>query len=388
MMARAPAMKDLADLPQADCLDEFPHPRQLRNLYGHEDAEEFARGAFVSGRVHHAWLIAGPRGIGKASFAYRIARWFLADDEERKAGTKGLDLDYDSRTAGQIRALSHPRLLLIRRPYDVKTKRHKTSIPVDEVRRLRRFLSHKVEANQWRVIVVDSADELNVNAANALLKSLEEPPPQAIFLLISSEPGRLLPTIRSRCRRLNLSALASDPLRRAALQALQAADKNFADSGLAQLEPFAGGSVRALLTLQVAAGDKLLKEVQALLSALPGIDWLKLHSLADQLAGLAAAQRFETFFDLLFELLHRAVVAGAPAPGADQPQAGDLALIRKLTGAEENSLPAPERLASWASLWETMQRLKTQTLVLNLDRKALILDCLARMEKLAAAQRR
>lgn len=383
-MARAPAIREMEEAPEADRLEEFPHPRHTLKLFGHERAEQVARDAFASGRVHHGWLICGPKGIGKASLAYRIAHWALAEDHERNYDSRGLDVAPDCRTASQIRALSHPRLMVIRRPYDSKTKRFSATIPVDEVRRLRSFLAHKSDAGGWRAIIVDSADELNINAANALLKSLEEPPGRAIFLLISAQPGRLLPTIRSRCRRVILAPLGSDPLRRAALQALQAAGKDFADAGLAQLEPFAGGSVRALLTLKAGGGDRLCEEVRAILTSMPRPDWLKVHALADQLAGLAAAQRFETFFDLLFELLLRAIRAGAGGPGGPGDGA-DRALIMRLSGAPGASAPAPGRLASWASLWETMQLLKADTVALNLDRKALILDCIARIEHLAAA---
>lgn len=387
-MAKRPAAKDFEELPEADRLDVFPHPRRTDKLFGHEAAEAKAREAFASERVHHAWLIGGPKGIGKATFAYRVAAWALASTDERQTAASRLAIAPDSRTMGQIRALSHPGLLVIRRPYDTKAKRFTASIPVDEVRRLRSFLSHKSEAGDWRVIIVDSADEMNVNAANALLKSLEEPPPNALFLLLSSEPGRLLPTIRSRCHRLDLAPLASDPLRRAALQALAAADDEEGgtgeDTGLAQLEPFAGGSVGALLMLQAGGGDKLYEQARGLLLNLPKVDWPKVHALGDELASVAATQRFETFFQLLFDCLHRAIRAGTGLDSA----APDRQLSRRLFALGEGASAPAARLASWAELWETMQREKAETLGLNLDRKALILDCVARMETLARRQAR
>src|SRR4029077_2872691 len=145
------------------------------------------------------------QGIGKATLAYRFACSALASPHERASGGETLDVADDTRAARQVRALSHPGLLLLRRPYDEKAKRFASAIPVDEVRRLRSFLSHRATDDGWRVVIVDDAKELNVNAANALLKSLEEPPQRTIFLLIAPAPGKLLPTIRSRCRMLPLN---------------------------------------------------------------------------------------------------------------------------------------------------------------------------------------
>ena len=159
--------------------------------------------------MHHAWLLAGREGIGKATFAYRLARHVLARPEERDPFGQSLEVAADSTAARQVAALSHPGLLVLRRPYDTRTKRFGASIPVDEVRRLKSFLGLTAGDGAWRVVIVDAADDLNINAANALLKSLEEPPKRAVFLLVSSEPSRLLPTIRSRSRRLDLAALAA-----------------------------------------------------------------------------------------------------------------------------------------------------------------------------------
>ncbi|HWK33029.1 MAG TPA: DNA polymerase III subunit delta', partial [Hyphomicrobium sp.] len=223
-MARAPAAAEIEALPEADRLAEFPHPRETEQLFGHSGVEATLAGALASGRVHHAWLLSGPRGIGKATLAYRFARAALAEPAERDPSGASLSIAPETTAARQVRALSHPGLLLIRRPYDVKAKRFATSIPVDEVRRLRSFLSHRAAGDGWRVVIVDEANELNVNAANALLKSLEEPPERTVFLLVSSAPGQLVPTIRSRCRALALSPLGAKDLHAATAQALKAAE--------------------------------------------------------------------------------------------------------------------------------------------------------------------
>ena len=142
-MARAPAVQEIEDLPEIDRLDGFPHPRATERLYGHEAAERTLVEAFESDRLHHGWLIAGAEGIGKATLAYRFARFLLATPTERRSGS--LDIADDTTASRQVRALSHPGLLVIRRAYDQKAKRFPASISVDEVRRLKAFLGRTAE---------------------------------------------------------------------------------------------------------------------------------------------------------------------------------------------------------------------------------------------------
>lgn len=370
-MARAPALAEIEEYPEADQLDGFPHPRETAKLFGHADAERALADALAGDRMHHGWIIGGLNGIGKATLAYRFARCALAKSAERHAGS--LDIADDSSAARQVRALSHPGLLVIRRPYLVKDKRIAATIPVEEVRRLRTFLSHAAEVESWRIVIVDSADELNVNAANALLKSLEEPPPRTVFLLVSSEPGRLLPTIRSRCRTLDLAPLQAADLKAAATQAWQAAEANGGAENWNELEKLAQGSVRRLLSLNAQGGAALWQRIWRLVSGLPQVDWNEIHALSDELAASAATQRFELFYGLLFELIARLVRAAATGQG----HAEEVALAQRLM--------AEGRLASFAELWENLVREKADALALNLDRKTLILETVAR---LAAAARR
>jgi DNA polymerase III subunit delta' len=271
-----------------------------------------------------------------------------------------------------VRALSHPGLLVLRRPYDVRTKRIAASIPVDEVRRLKSFLGLTAAEGTWRVVIVDAADELNVNAANALLKSLEEPPVRALFLLIASEPSRLLPTIRSRCRRLDLAPLTAEALRKATEAALSAAGMEMPDAQRwPLLERLAEGSVRRALQLAGSGGLALYERIEALLAALPQVDWTAVHTLSDQLSVPANEQRFAAFYDLLLDLLARLVRARATGSAA----ATELALAKRL-------IPE-ERLAAWAALWEAILRERADAALLNLDKKALVLGTFARLEALA-----
>jgi DNA polymerase III subunit delta' len=368
-MARAPLATEIETLPEADRLDEFPHPRETRALYGQEAAQSIFAETLASGRMHHAWLLAGPAGIGKATLAYQVARAALAEPDERDLFGQGLAIEPGSRTDRQIRALSHPALLLIRRPYDPKTKRFSQIIPVDEIRKLKGFLALSSGEEGRRVVIVDSADELNQNAANALLKSLEEPPGRTVFLLITSAPGRLLATIRSRCRVIAMPPLSNGDLKRAASQALTEAGKPIPeDHEWDKLLPLAGGSVGRALTLMGGGGLALQSRIDQILTGLPKLDLRAVHGLADELQPLAQDPKFQLFMDLLQTSLGRLILAAATGEGTPR----DVELGRRLIGSE--------RLATFAELWETLARDKADTVALNLDRKSLILGSFARLE--------
>jgi DNA polymerase III subunit delta' len=375
-MARTPVVQSIEPSPEVDRLDGFPHPRETVHLFGHEAAEADLATAFQSGRIHHAWLISGPEGIGKATLAYRFAAYALANDADR-SGT-GLGVDREASAARQVRALSHPGLLVLRRPFDLKTKRFPATIPVDEVRRLRGFLGLKGGEATWRAVIVDRADDLNVNAANALLKSLEEPPPRTVFLLVSSAPGRLLTTIRSRCRYLDLGPLAEDSLKKAVTQAMVASGEEISaaaptPSEWPGLEKLSGGSVRRLLFLHAARGLELHERIANLFASLPKLDWAAIHALGDELASPAAEQKFELFYELLLEFL--AVLIREAANTDGQP-----------VGEGAGRLISQHGLATWAGLWERVAADKADAIALNLDRKALILDTFFRIEAAVRAQ--
>lgn len=371
-MARAPVVREIEFAPEADRLEGFPHPRETAELFGHEAAEKELCRSLHAGQVHHGWLMTGPPGIGKASLAYRFAKCLLAAPQERRVDGGSLTVPDDSQASRQVRVLSHPGLLVLRRPYDHKAKRFMASIPVDEVRRLRSFLAHRASEGSWRVVIVDAADDLNVNAANALLKSLEEPPQRMVFLLVSSEPGRLLNTIRSRCRRLDLGALETPALMAAAKQAFAASEVDPpADDVAKNLARLAQGSVRRFIGLHSAGGIELHEKIGEILGQLPQVKWGGIHDLAESLGAAAASERYTLYHELLFDELAQIIKAAATGAGDGPRQA----LAERLI--------APERLASWAALWETLVREEAETRALNLDRKAFILGTLQRIEAAA-----
>jgi DNA polymerase-3 subunit delta' len=346
-MVRAATLHPEDALPELDRQDGFLHPRETTALFGHQAAEKAFLDGFADGRMHHAWLLCGPAGIGKATLAYRFAKYALAKPAERKPAT--LAIDDDASAARQVTALSHPGLLVLRRPFDAKTKRFSSAITVDEVRRLRSFLGLTASEGSWRIVIVDSANDLNPNAANALLKSLEEPPSQTTFLLISSEPSALLPTIRSRCRRVNLSPLGSGDLRAAAERAFQAANIEMPKiDQWPHLEQVAKGSVRRVLQFASDGGLASHAALAGALARLPAVDWPATHALADTLSGSANEQQFEMFCDLLLEMTGRM--------------------------ASESSRDNARRSAQLTDFWSTFVRQRSEIDLLNLDRKSFILS--------------
>lgn len=370
-MARA-AAAEIEETPEADRLEGFPHPRETEVLFGHEAAEKELAAALGGGAMHHGWLLTGPEGIGKAALAYKFAAYALALPGERSPSGETLDVPKASIAARQVRALSHPGLMVIRRPWNHKDKRFAASIPVDEVRRLKAFLGLRAADGAWRVVILDKADELNVNAANALLKALEEPPARTVFLLVSSEPGRLLPTIRSRCRALPLAPLSEEAARAAILQALTAAGKDAPEERQwSVLDKLAEGSARRGLALLANGGLELNDRLTKLLASLPKLDWLAVHALGDELQPVAADQKFELFFDLLLAAMGRLIRAAASGRGEGE----EGALASRVIGAA--------RLAAWAEVWESIAREKAIALALNLDRKMLVLETFSRIETAA-----
>lgn len=281
-------MSDLTDLPDPTALPGVPHPRDTGLLIGQDAAERAFLDAYGSGRLHHAWMITGPKGIGKATLAYRIARFLLATPPMEEDGLFGapeppttLNIDPDHPVARRMAAASDPGLFVVKRSANDKGDRISAEIRIDDVRKLKSFFALSSADGGRRVVIVDAADEMNTNAANALLKLLEEPPSGAFLLLIAHQPSRLLPTIRSRCRVLSCAPLAPDDL----TQALRNAEVTITDAGA--LGALAAGSVGAAVRLETQDGVQLYGALVALFSGLPSVD----RQLALKLSETGAAAR-------------------------------------------------------------------------------------------------
>jgi len=262
----------------SDRIEGFPHPRETFALLGQDAALGRAARAIRGGRPPGAWLITGAPGVGKATLAYRIARYLLAYGAS-DAGAEDLSVAEDETAARQVMAQSHPGLLILKRAINPKTGKLMTVLSVDEIRRLADFFGMTSGAGGWRVAIVDTADDMNDNAANALLKMLEEPPADAMLLLLSNTPGRLLPTIRSRCQRLDLRPLDDARMVTALRKYLPDLDPD----ERAALARLSGGSIGAALTLATGEGGTLAKEADRLIDHARDPDLLALLTLGEKL---------------------------------------------------------------------------------------------------------
>jgi DNA polymerase III subunit delta' len=323
------------------------HPRETSGLSGHREAETALLGAYRSGRIPHAWLIGGAKGIGKATLAYRMARFVLAHRnplaaEVQRADT--LEVDPSHPVARQIAAGGHGGLLTLERSLNDKGVM-RTVITVDETRETISFFGSTAAVEGWRVCIVDTVDELNPNAANALLKVLEEPPQQSLFLLVSHAPARALPTILSRCRKLLLRPLATPDVIRAAVQATGI---EASDPALVEAAEASEGSVSRALTLLGGDALKLQQRTAALLSTLPRVDPRELHALGDSLGG---SDR---------------VALAAFIDGVDRW------IGERLRADDANANANLPRLARLAEVWEKINRAARDTEAYNLERKPLV----------------
>jgi DNA polymerase-3 subunit delta' len=339
--------------------DATPAPRENPNFVGHSAAEQTLLRAWQSNRLHHAWLISGPRGVGKATLAFRFARHVLAGADQGlfAEAASTLAMAPESPIFRQVAKGSHPDLLTIERGYDEKRDRVRTEIVVDDVRELGAFLHLKAAAGGWRVVVVDCADDLNPNAANALLKLLEEPPAKALLLLVSHAPGRLLPTIRSRCRRLTLGPLADE-----AMDALLRTSRpQLADADRRLLIRLSEGSIGRAIEIVAAGGLDLYRDIAGQLRRLPAIDAVALNALSDRLGHKDAADLFRLATEILLGWLGRTVRSVATGQGPSGAIDGE---------SLPSGLPSGRHsLEQWLELWEKITRLFARVEPANLDRK-------------------
>jgi DNA polymerase-3 subunit delta' len=328
----------------------MPDPRSTNALIGHDGAQARLARAATGPRLHHAWLIAGPRGIGKATLAYRFARWLLAGVPVGAAPDL-LGLDPAHGTFRRVAADTHADLLTVELRYDETRKRQKTEIAVDDVRAVTEFLRMTPAEGGWRVVVVDGAEAMNHHAANSLLKVLEDPPPRSVLLLVSHQPGLLLPTLRSRCCRLALQPLADEAMRRA-LDTLEIA--RLAPEDLPHLLRLAGGAPGRALVLANADGLAMSRLAEAVLRDLPQLDYARTQEIADQVVRTDTG--FSSFFDALRGTMAEKLHAAARG--------------------EASALPDGRKLDAWCEIWQSLGRLQRDSESFYMEKRQSVANAL------------
>ena len=328
------------------------HPRETLKLFGHAEAERTLLEAYRSGRVPHAWLIAGPHGIGKATLAYRMARFVLAHPDPKQPAVqsaRSLEVGADHAVARRVAAQAQGDLLVLERTLNDKGKLRQ-DIAVEDVRRTVSFFGSTAGEGGWRIAIVDAVDELNTAGANALLKVVEEPPPRTLLLLVSHVRTLVMPTIRSRCRVLDLRPLTRPEV----MQAVAAALGRDADAEVIAAAELADGSVGRALTMLDGPTLALRRRLTQMLDLLPETDPHALHALGEAMAGVDP-QPLATFVDTV-----------------------NAWLSSRLAVTQEAG-----RMARVADAWEKINRAAAEAREFNLERKPLVFAVFAQLAEAA-----
>lgn len=288
------------DRDELDPRETALHPRQQYRLIGHQAAEEKLLDAYRSGRFHQAWMLCGPQGIGKATLAYRLARFVLAHPDQKDPQLvllNNLDVSRENPVAQRIEARAHSDLFVLQREINPTTKKLRPAITVDDARKLGNFYAMTAGEGGWRICIIDAADNLNAAAANGILKIVEEPPEKCLFIIVAHAPGRLLPTIRSRCLRLDLSPLSADEVRQVVGDELQ--DKDLAREEVDALIDLGDGSPGKVLQLITSQGARQFIRFQQMLSSPQGLTLSGQIAIAEEFQKRGAEIEFNIFADLL-----------------------------------------------------------------------------------------
>ncbi|MGI9487655.1 MAG: DNA polymerase III subunit delta' [Geminicoccaceae bacterium] len=343
----------------------LPDPAANPDLLGHDDAVRTLEQALASGRLHHGWLFHGRRGIGKATLAYRFARILLAGGAGAARSRSGLDLEREHPVFAQVAGRHHPDLAVIEAERDPKTGKVKPGIPVDRVREATARLHSTPAISERRVLIVDGAEQLNRNAANALLKPLEEPPSGAVLILVTHRPGRVAATLRSRCAKLPMHGL--DEAMLTGLLTRHAPD--LAAAARPSIVAMARGSIGR--ALEFAGGEWLdtYKKVVITLAANPP-DPLAIDDLASALAKWSTKEGFPAVMDLIQTVFGRIIAVATDR--LDVPLFSDeLETVKRLA--------ARQGLDRWGGLWEKIGRLSAAVDGVNLDHAQALAQILSAM---------
>lgn len=358
----------------ADSIDEIPDidgenpPRLTRRLVGHHAQQEEFLAAIRGARMPHAWLLSGPKGVGKASFAFLVARALLAGGE-----VGHLSPAADSQEGHLVEEGAHPDLFVLNRQFNQKTGKFRGDIPVDDARAMKQSFSLSAGRGGWRVAIIDSIDDMNKNGANALLKLIEEPPEKSLFLIVCHRPGRVLDTIRSRCRTLSFNALSEAELQEIVTDKMEAIDPNEA----AAASFLAHGSAGFALSLAAFGGFDLYREMVGVLETVPRTNIEKLHQLASRFGARAEPAQFDLFCYLLIGWMHRLARSAATGEAFQPVFEGEAELVNRLIAGQID-------LAGLVTLWEKVGQDANLVQALNLDKKQAVLEWVGGFADLAS----
>lgn len=353
-------------LPESDVVEGFLHPRMTPEIFGHKAAEDQFLQLWNAKRLHHAILLHGPRGIGKATLAWRLTR-FLLDPPDGPADQ--ISIDWETGPNRRISALSEPRILLARRNWDEKTKKLRSQIVVDDMRDLKGFFNFAATEGGWRVAIIDAADDMNIAAANAVLKILEEPPARTVIFLISHQPSRLLPTIRSRCLSMGLNPLSATDLEAALRQ-----QNVMIQPGMEGLSQMAGGSIGQALRLIEVDGPAIYTAITHLFSG-GTADRSQAIKLAEACLGPNNALKYEMTIELIGLFLSRLAKQGATGTGdITELVQGEARVLNRLSSTAHDA-------RKWAALGMELPAKAARARAVNLDPASVILDMLLEVEK-------
>lgn len=360
-----------------------PEPRENPDLLGQQRAEQLLLDAVAGGRMPHAWIFAGPAGVGKATLAYRFARFLFTGGAAPKdegpslfgdapAAQASLAIDPEHPVFRRVAASGHADLLTVERRYDDDKGKTKKDIAVDDVRKIAPFFRLTAAEGGWRVVIVDGAESLNRAGQNALLKILEEPPPNCCLILVTDRPGALLPTVRSRARTLTL-----DPLDESTVRELLGRWRGDIDGQAREaLARMADGSIGRALALAEADGLDLYADLMGLLATLPRLDVVAAHGFADRLGAASADASYRVAVELIGWWLTRAARYAARGEVPPEILAGDSAPAARFQN--------PRSLERLVQAWDKAARQFQTTDAANLDRRHALLAALRAIEAAAA----
>lgn len=349
-------------------------PRETSDFVGHDDAEGALLDAVAGGRLPHAWLISGPEGTGKATLAYRFARYLLANppgdsaadgglfaaDDIPTDGVGSMHMDADDPIFRRVAASGHGDILTVERQVNDSGKLSQ-QIRIDDVRQAIDFAHMTSSEGGYKVIIVDGAELMNRASENAFLKILEEPPADTVILMVSHNPGRLLPTTRSRCRKLNLKPLPTEMV----VSMLQHHMPETSAEDAAELARLSDGSIGRALRLASGGGLAIYRDTVNILGELPKPDIKKVQALATKLAKSGADDTYRCGIDLFRWWLSRIVLAASRGAEAD----------RGLNATEKDiasRAAATAILPIWLKRMDDAESLIRSADSLNLDRKQVV----------------